>query len=152
MPDPAPSPYAEATNPEVRRERTDANAMGLVVFGICFVAFAALLHVSLYGFFWRLDTDRIQGMHRPPPIAATRLKLPEDIDKIPAPRLQISDRKDMQQLLARDQRILAGGRWTDAQGKVHTPIPIETALKTLSDPTVAARHGLKLREPKREKP
>lgn len=143
--------HADVVHADVRHERSDADVTGLVLFGGGLVLFGVIIHVLVFGVFWRLETDRSATMTAPPPIAEKRARLPRDLDRIPPPRLQVSDRVDMQALLQRDERILQGGRWTDAAGKTHTSIPIEQALEAFADPAVAARHGLKL-QPKRGEP
>ena len=143
MHDPA-APHAAngVQNPEVRHERTDANVNALIIFGVGFVVFAVIVHVVLW--YMLVGLDRREAANDPPlpAVAKERPRFPQDLDKIPEPRLQTADKVDMQQLLKRDNARLYGYGWVDEKkGLVH--VPINTTLERLADPTAAAAAGLK---------
>ena len=147
MPDPHHPPHAGngVKNPEVRHERTDANVSCIVWFGVGLVTVAVVLHVGLWYLFVGLDR-REQANNPPlPAVAKDRPKFPQDIDKIPEPRLQTADKVEMQTLLNRDNQRLNGYGWVDKnKGVVH--VPINVTLERLADPKAAAAAGLKTRD------
>lgn len=148
MPDHAPPDHHAghgAVNPEVRHERTDANVNSIIGFGIGFVVFAVVAHVALWYFFLGLDRREASKDRPPPAIARERPRFPQDIEKIPAPRLQTADKIEMDQLAKRDNDRLTSYGWADPKaGAVH--VPLAPLLDQLADPKVAAAKGIKTRE------
>lgn len=150
MPEHAPLSPTEPVHTGVRHERRDTNVYGLVMFGIGFVFAAVVIHVLLYALFVGMHRDRLRETSPAPlpPVARDRPTFPRDIDKIPEPRLQVGDRRDMAALLERDRVVLEGRpAWADAN---HTAvrIPIADALEILADPAEAAKFGLKISKEK----
>lgn len=135
-------------NPAVGRERSDANVAGIALFGVALILAAVLAHVVLYGMFRGLE--KAQNKHRPSPpaIAGDLPHLPRDLEAIPEPRLQVRDVEDLRQLQARqDARLSSPPSWVDpAKGTVR--IPIDEAMRLLTDPAVAARHGARTKPEK----
>ena len=152
MPDPTMPPTSHGIqNPEVRHERSDANANAVVVFGVVFVAALVLVHVLVWYLFVDFSTSQARQSAAPPAIASERPQFPRDLGRIPEPRLQVSDKLDMKALLERDAARLEKYGWADRKaGTVH--VPIEVVLTRLAaDPKAAAAVGLKLAPTKNKK-
>jgi hypothetical protein len=145
MPEPTPPPETtEPINPEVRFERTDASVRSILIFAGALVVISMLVHLLVRSL---LGSGR--GPEKPAgPVPSLsrqdRVRLPQDLKKVPAPRLQINQEYDLKELRQRDQHLLDHYAWVDAPAGV-VRIPIERAMELLSDPKSAATHGIHMR-------
>jgi hypothetical protein len=159
-------------NPEVDHEHSDVNVSAVVKFAGGLIAFAVVAHLILAWLFGVLarKTDREQP--RLPPIAQEgRLAIEEEVKKqlkkaaanphssalprpprvferlqttIPPPRLQIDDQADLAALRKRDEAQLRATGWVDRKAGI-ARIPIDEAMRLVSDPQTAARLGIRIR-------
>src|SRR5262249_13628894 len=128
MPDPVPphppaEPGAtEPLNPEVRFERKDANVRYIVLCAVALVVVAAVTHLVL-----RAVLEGMRSREKPagpvqPLLSQERLRLPADMNKVPEPRLQVSQETDMEQLRAYEEKLLDNKdqpyAWVDAKAGV----------------------------------
>jgi hypothetical protein len=134
-----------AVNPDVNHETADVHVRGIIWFGVGLAVFIGVAHLALWGMFeWLRALE--QRSDRPLPDLARRERpvFPRDLDRIPGPRLQVSEQGDMKRLREEENAALN----SKADGKV----PIDAALKQMSDPDFAARHGIRVRpEAERER-
>jgi hypothetical protein len=140
----------EETHPEVQYEKSDVSSGGVLMFAIWFVAILAVIHVLLFGFLGTLERSQQSKQPEVPQVAQERPHFPKDIKEIPEPRLQVLEVRDMKELHEREDKDLSGYGWVDpAHGTVR--IPLEQAMKLLSDPKTAEARGLVKRARKEEK-
>lgn len=133
-------------NADVRHERDRVDAWGVVLVGLALAGAAATVHLILWGYFARLRDERLEvaAKHPAPPAAAIQKQRPQVPRDIPAPRLQIDEVLDLDALKERDEARLKGYGWADAkEGRVR--LPIDVALRELSDPKAAAARGIRAR-------
>ena len=142
MPEPHAPLDGAPRNPDVRRERTDAHMRLVLVFGAVLVLVAVITHVLLWVLHEGMRGSRIRELPEAPAIAKERPHFPQDLGAIPEPRLQTSEEREMKELLERDKAILRSHGWADAK-KQAVRIPIDDAIKILSDPDKAAKHGVR---------
>ena len=141
------APGSPEDNPRVDHEDRDVNVRGILTFLAVLVVGGLVVHVAL----WWLQAFFVQreSSAKPPlpsPAAEERLRLPRDLDKVPAPRLQISEARDLEELRARENARLQGYGWVDAKtGTVH--IPIDRAMDLLTDPQSDLRLPVRGRQP-----
>ena len=141
-------------NPDVRRERKDANTRGVVWFGVGFVITAIAIHFALYGLFSVLERQEVAQSPKPLPVAEGRLRFPEDIpairDKFGSPPLQVAEVRDLAEHRAAEDAQLNSYGWIDEKKGI-VRIPIEEVLKTFDDPKAAAARGIRTRDMKEAK-
>jgi hypothetical protein len=142
-----PPGMAEPFNPRVRFERRDANIYYILLAAGAIVAVAVAVHLLISGLFG----DQIARL----PVAgssqtaagASRLVFPQDFSKVPAPRLQLNDARDLAKLRQQEIAFLDNdGRpaaWV-VKGKV-VSVPIDEAMRLLSDPQTAKALGILVR-------
>ncbi len=131
MPDDVPHPDGRLKHPEIRYETKDANFRWILGLIVAALVLAALIHLTILGFFYRyrehLDTKR----QSPFPLAATPSgELP------PEPRLEQVDRLEgitRADFYVREKSKLSVldsyGR-TEVEGFVH--IPVDQAMRILA--------------------
>jgi hypothetical protein len=142
-------PAPEQKNPEVEHEHTDVNVRGILTFAAVMVVAGLVVHVVL----WFLQSyfvarEKGETPPLPSPAADERLRLPQDVRKLPDPRLQISDVHDLDELRRKEEKRLDSYGWVDRKaGVVH--IPIDRALEEMANPEQAAAAGLLTREQKK---
>ena len=127
----------------VRYERSDAQAGGIVAFAAGLLLLGLAIHLALA---WLFDVFRAEVRLDDPPLpalaAAKRLRLPDDLSRIPPPVLQQNEIADLRRLREAEDRRLSSYGWVDAEaGTVR--IPIAEAMRLLADPKVAERHGIR---------
>jgi len=72
--------------------------------------------------------------------------LPGDLQRIPVPRLEESEERELRELREEEAARLHSYGWVDRMaGTVR--IPIDVALEMLADPKTAERHGIRVRQP-----
>jgi hypothetical protein len=133
----------DPVHPSVRRERTDADVWGVLLFGVILIVVAVVAHVVLWGMFRGFQHDEAARRKRnaPPPVAKNLPRFPQGIPQIPEPQLQVSDVDDMNKLRKREEGNLnAAPGWVDRKAGV-AHVPIEEAMRLLEDPDAAAANG-----------
>jgi hypothetical protein len=139
-----PSKEQPAVHPEVGYEKTDATVRPIAAIGtgiVLLITFGGLLSL------WLFDVLEASWARRQPglsPLAAQdRPILPQDIHRIPPPRLQVNETRDIDALLRGDEERLRNYGWVDPQkDKVH--LPIAEAMRLLADPEVARSRGIRV--------
>jgi hypothetical protein len=134
-----------AVNPDVSHEPSDVNVRAILWFGVGLAAFLVLASVALWGMFeWLNALERERDRPLPDLARRERAVFPKDLDRIPGPRLQVSEEGDLKRLRAEEDAALN----SKEKGKV----PIDEALKRMSAPAFAEKHGIRVRpEVEREK-
>src|SRR5438067_2497157 len=92
MPDAASGPVV---NPDVRHERSDANVRFVIWFGAILVIVLVLIHVVLLGLFSGLRNEVRSRDPDQTAIEKQRPRFPTDLDRIPEPRLQVTETVDL---------------------------------------------------------
>jgi hypothetical protein len=181
-PAPADQPTADAhsgpTNPDVRYERTDADARSIVIFSLSLAGVLIVIHLLLHWMFDVLDRREQRDDPGRPAVAAKRPTFPKQIDDIPRPVLQRVEEYDLAKLRhSEDERL---NNW-DPRAKLPLPvlaagivcllgspsgqgpllitsslfpanIPVAEAIRRLeANPQTAVSNGIRFREaPKKE--
>jgi hypothetical protein len=98
--------------------------LGLALVGLVLHGVVAWMMIG----FWE---ENKQAQPPLPPIAGERTVLPEDLAKIPQPRLQLSDVEDLKILRQKDYAILTSYEMIDAKNHV-VRIPIARAMELIA--------------------
>jgi hypothetical protein len=140
-----PDVTVDAVNAEVAHETSDVNVRGIVCFAVGLAAFLVVSSLVLVlQFAWYEDLERRQDRKLPDLARRERVAFPRDLNRIPGPRLQESEEGDLVKLRAAEEAAL--NRSSDGR------VPIAEAMKQMSDPAFAAKHGIRVRpEAEREK-
>ena len=143
-----PSTDHPPVNPDVRYEKTDVKFGPIVAGGVGLLVLGLIVHwVSLWTFEALTASAARKDPGLPPLAAKERPQLPSDINKIPAPRLQVSETVDLEELRRAEDKRLNSYGWMDAKaGTVH--IPIGEAMALLADPEIAKARGIRVEPPK----
>jgi hypothetical protein len=142
-----PSVNHEPVHADVSYDRSEMSLKPAVVGGIAVIVLCLLAYgISLLTF----DGLKASAARSDPglsTLARERPKLPQGIDEIPTPRLEVDEIKALKEQLDRDEKRLIGYGWTDAKkGTVH--IPIAEAMRLLADPETAKAKGIRVETPK----
>jgi hypothetical protein len=118
------SPVAPESNGQVDYEKTDASSKPVIWIGVGIIVLGLVAHVTCL---WLFDVLKARSARRdpglPPLAARERPKLPQQLDRIPEPRLQVDEAHDLDDLRRQEEKILNGRGWVDAkQGTVQIPI------------------------------
>jgi len=145
MPDTDDSP-SEPIHDDVRYEPSDVSLRGILAFGGGLLLLGIIVHVGVGGLL-ALFARQEKAVNPPlPALAKERPRLPGDLQRIPAPRLEESEERELRELREEEAARLHSYGWVDRKaGTVR--IPIEVALEMLSDPKTAERHGIRVRQP-----
>jgi len=123
-------------NQEADFEREDLSAKPILLFFVGLSIGCVLVALILRGMYSYLDgyeTRRqpIQNRLVQQTTADTRAVAPGDIEKFPQPRLESSERMEINDFRVHEERTLSSYGWVDQQaGVVH--IPIERAMQLLA--------------------
>lgn len=130
--------------PSAGHEDSDINVRAIFKFAAYLAGFVALSQLVLAWMFWSFDDDYRAAQPKPSPLVQKeRPRLPQDLTKIPPPRLQTTEVDDLARLRKKEVEILESYGVVDGGKKVR--IPIERAMEMLADPMQAATHGVKSR-------
>jgi hypothetical protein len=141
---PAPAAeHPESVNPNVRRERTDANVQAIVTFGLSLAGLLILVHFLLLWMFEAMLWQEKSEDPGKPAVARERPVFPKNLKDIPAPMLQRNEEIDLEDLHRREDAMLNGYH---VQGSVVRRIPVAEAMRLLeSNPQAAAAGGIRFR-------
>jgi hypothetical protein len=133
---------------DVRYESHDATLGPVLAMGVGIVLLGLVAHFVCL---WMFDFFKARAAaHDPglPPLAAKeRPILPQKLDAIPPPRLQVEEHADMKQFRQAEESRLNTYGWVDAKaGTVH--MPIAEAMRLLSNPDFAKAKGIRVEPPK----
>jgi hypothetical protein len=146
-----PSTNNEPVHVDVSYEKTDAVLKPPLAAGIgviVLILFACAISLWLFGLLRAGAARRDPGLS--PLAAQQRPKLPQEIDKIPEPRLEVSEGVLVKKQREVEDERLKGYGWVDPQkGTVY--IPIAEAMRRLTDPEVAKARGIRVEAPKGDK-
>ena len=121
-----PSSVVDVVHPSVQYERDDVSFRGILVF-TCWLVVAL---VAIYiGLLWLFNANL-----RSQPVSAlpSTLLTPDTAARVPPePRLQISPRRDMEELRAAENTVLQGYGWMDQDAGI-ARVPIERAMEMLA--------------------
>ena len=95
------------SNPEVRHETRDINVRPIIWFGVGLLVVALVLHLLLAGLLFNWAEDRARSEPARSPLAKQRIQFPDELGKIPGPRLQAREFDDLNEL--REYTELARG-------------------------------------------
>jgi len=123
------SPESEARGFEVH----DASVRGILVFGVCLVVAAGVIHLAAW---WAMDSserheDRVNAAAYPvSPLAASIPTAPPEPMLEPEPRHDVLPRADLEEVRARQQTIIGPGAWGWADsGHKFARIPVDQAIE-----------------------
>src|SRR5262245_29353088 len=88
-----------AVNPDVNHETSDVNVRAIIGFGVSLAVLIGVVHLLMLLLFDGLAEEDRQ-LHKPlPPLARKeRAVFPKDLDRIPGPRLQVSEEGDLEKM------------------------------------------------------
>jgi hypothetical protein len=142
-----PTPEEKLVHPEVRYEKSDANIGAVLAFGAGLVVLGIIVHVAAG---WLLASFKKSADRQYPPLPALAAKerpqLPQDLGKIPQPRLQQSQTVDLKELRHAEDAHLASYGWVDPKAGI-VRIPITEAMRLLADPKTAEARGIRVQQP-----
>jgi hypothetical protein len=129
MPDANPTPE----HADVRYEKSDAPGGTIIALGVL-LALLCLLAVAGTGWLFEFFKASEQRKYQPLPALAAkqRVHLPDGLDKIPEPRLQVSEPLDLVKLREMEDSLLHSHGWVD-RDKGIVRIPIDEAMRQLVD-------------------
>jgi hypothetical protein len=128
--------HIDGHNQEVEFEREDLAAKPILLFLGALVLICVLVALVLRGLYSYLDAydNRHQLPQNPlvqPSAASTRDVAPGDITKFPEPRLESSERQEINNFRMQEEKTLNSYGWVDqSAGVVH--IPIDRAMQLLA--------------------
>ncbi len=135
----------EPIHEDVRYEKTDASTTVILGFAVALIVFGFLAHgvlTSLFGLF--AMQEKAKSPPLAPLVAREQAVLPRDLDRISKPLLEESNSQGLRDLRKEEDGILNHYGWVDRKAGV-ARIPIEEAIRILSQPKNAAAHGIKAR-------
>jgi hypothetical protein len=126
---------------EVRYEKSDAHGYAVITAGALLAIFV-LIAVASAGWLFDHLKESEQRKYQPLPSLAAkeRTHLPDGLDKIPEPRLQVSEPLDLATLRQLEDSLLKSYGWVD-RDKGIVRIPIDEAMRLLAER--AAKEGKK---------
>jgi hypothetical protein len=128
-----PEPTPPAAHPDVRYEKSDARGGAIIALGVLLAVMVFIVLGSadmLFDFFKEHEQRKDERL--PSLAAKQRVHLPDDRDKIPQPRLQVSEPLDLEKLRREEDALLNGYGWVDRE-KGTVRIPIDEAMRLLSE-------------------
>jgi hypothetical protein len=128
-------------HPDVRYEKSDARFGAVIASGVLLAIFVLIAVASTDWLFDHLkDGEKRKYQPLPALAAKERAHFPDGLDKIPEPRLQVSEPLDLATLRQLEDSLLKNYGWVDRdQGVVR--IPIDEAMRLLVERS--AREGKK---------
>jgi hypothetical protein len=137
---------SEPIHDDVRYEPSDVSLRGILALGVGLVVLGIIVHVGIGGLL-ALFARQEKALNPPlPALAQERPHLPGDLQRIPTPRLEESEERELRELREEEAARLHSYGWVDRKaGKVR--IPIEISLEMLADPKTAERYGIRVRQP-----
>jgi hypothetical protein len=134
----------EPVHADVTYEKSETITNPAVIAGIgivilCLIAYGISL-LTFDGFKTRTarDDPKLSAL-----AAKERPKLPQGLDKIPEPRLEVHEGDAVGKQLEKDEKRLNGYGWTDPK-KETVHIPIAEAMRLLADPEIAKAKGIRV--------
>ena len=128
---------------DVSYEARDAWPGPVLVFGVGVILLGIVAHFICL---WMFDASGLRRRNHDPGLPALAAKerpqLPQNLDRIPPPRLQVEEHFDLERFRqAEDARLNSYG-WSDAKNdKIR--IPIAEAMRLLANPDFAEDHGIR---------
>ena len=138
------NPAGEPLHEDVRYEPGDVRLGPVLAFGLGLVALGIAAH---FGISWLLTDFARQEKAANPPLPAIvheRPRLPGDLKRIPEPRLEESEGEALRELRNEEETRLHTYGWVDPKAGV-VRIPIDEAMRLLSEAKTAERHGIRVR-------
>jgi hypothetical protein len=134
MSEPLSPDTSKPVNPNVSFERQDANIRAIVVCAVGVIVLTGAVHLFI---------SSLLGVKAPAMATAMpeRLRLPKDLEKVPAPRLQVNETKELEKL-RRDEDVFLDNQnrsatWVEKNKAVR--VPVAEAMRLLADPKTAER-------------
>lgn len=136
--------------PDAGHEDRDINVRAIIKFFGFFAIFAVVVHLLL-AWQWSFFNEDISKTDRKlsPLAAKSRPKLPEDLQRIPEPRLQNTETHDITYWQKKENEILTGYQWINEKNKT-VRIPIDRAIELLSNSDAASKRGIRVRAEKKK--
>lgn len=130
----------------VRYEKSDASIKGVVAFGVILLVIGLIVYVTVI---WLFDDLKFRENRKYQPLpslaAKNRVHFPDELDKIRQPRLQKNEPLDLAELHKVEEASLSTYGWVDRKDGI-VRIPIDEAMRLLSDPTTATVKGIRVRK------
>ncbi|MCI0684613.1 MAG: hypothetical protein L0Y71_21090 [Gemmataceae bacterium] len=128
-------------------ETSDVNIRAILWFLAALALGGLVIQVAMW---WLKEAlvAREKAASPPPPAIVERegLQLPRDVGKLPSPRLEADDRRELAELRAYEKRTLTSYDWVDRERGV-VRIPIDRAMQLILD-----EGGLPARQPPAQRP
>jgi hypothetical protein len=149
MPD-QPGTGEPTVHDDVAYEGTDAQLRPLLICGIGVVLLGVLANVLCL---WVFDVLKAKTARENPGLPALAAKerpqLPQNLNTIPEPRLQVGEARDMERFRQAEEAHMKSYGWVDAKsGTVR--IPIDEAMHLLTNLDYAKARGIRI-EPAKDK-
>jgi hypothetical protein len=142
-----PSSNHEPVHTDVSYDKTETNLRPALLAGIGVVVLCLIAYgISQLTF----DTFKAKARREPglSALAKERPQLPQGIDKIPEPRLEVAEPLALERQRRLEEQLLQGSpTWVDAQKGI-VRIPIAEAMRLLADPEIAKAKGVRVEAPK----
>src|SRR6266849_3652980 len=101
---------------DVRYEKSDARVGAILALGVLLAAMGLMVLASIDWLFDSLKQGEQRKNQPLPSLAAReRAQLPRDLDKIPQPRLQVSEPVDLAELRKAEDSLLNTYGWVDRE-------------------------------------
>jgi hypothetical protein len=126
-------------NPVVEREPTDVNVRAILWFLVILMVGTIVVFAAMW---WLraglLARERAASPALTPLAERESVRLPRDLDKLPAPQLHADDRRELAKLREYEKERLTTYGWIDRKsGVVH--IPVDEAMKLVLKEGLPAR-------------
>jgi hypothetical protein len=129
------------TNPPVEHEHSDVNIRAILWFLAALVIGGIVVHVAMW---WMKEALVAREEAAAPPLPALaareRLQLPRDVAKIPTPRLEPDDHRNLAELREYEKRVLGGYGWVDRDARI-VRVPIDRAMELVLKEGLPARQA-----------
>ena len=139
MSEPA-SRTSEPVDPAVRFEHRDASIRAIVICGAGLVVLSVLVQLFLSGILSEMAPSGPPA--GPSAISQPHLQLPRDLEKVPGPRLQVNQTRNLDALHREEDAFLdRSAGWVEKDKIVH--VPVAEAMRLLSDSRTVDALGIK---------
>lgn len=124
------------THADIRYEASDARPRALLGLGALLAAAILSAHA---GSAWLFDSLKMRTQPHPALLDSQRTQLPQDLPRIPPPRLQVAEPLDLETVRQAEDALLTGYAWVNReQGIVR--IPIAEAMRLLAKKQSATKY------------
>ncbi len=126
-------PHQPSPTGDGNQDDSDVNIRGVLIFGLGLGVLIFVVSAVLWWLHGYLASREKSARAPLPGPAAERPRLPQDLDKIPEPRLQADEALDLERQRALEEAQLRAYGWIERAAGV-VQIPIERAMDLLAQP------------------